>query len=554
MKKKYLASAVLSTTFLLGFITVSDAAVIGPLSSQSNGHSKTAASDNVWNENANVPLFVKEKFANEQEKTNADNALDYLSGHSGKNGIENANKNLKVNDVQEDDLGMTHVRFDQVKNGVKVEGAEVVVHYNEDKEPVSANGYHNPKAAEENIDTTPELTNEKAIDIAKSSVNAPKDMAYEPEAELVIYPFDDQHYLAYKVNVTYLGDEPANWFIMVDAKNGQVIDQYNTIASIDGDFHKGVGTGYWGDQRELHTTRVTQPRQSTSFVLQDDSHDGLEGIYTYDADIDELVTNQSASWKDEDLRPAVDAHYNSEQVYDYYLEEHGRNSLDDEGMPIISYVNYGDDFNNAFWNGRHMTYGNGDGSYMVPLSAGLDVAAHEMTHGVITHSANLVYRNQPGALNEAFADIFGALVDEEDWEMGEDIMGPDAVADGRESLRSLSNPSKYDVDEEYVPYGNGEGKYPSHMDEYYDLPEDLDNGGVHINSSIINHAAYITGEQIGKDKMGQIYYRALTVYLTPTSDFSHAREAIVQSAADIYGEGSEEQQAAADGFDQVGIY
>lgn len=201
-----------------------------------------------------------------------------------------------------------------------------------------------------------------------------------------------------------------------------------------------------------------------------------------------------------------------------------------------------------------MTYGDGDGSYMVPLSAGLDVAAHEMTHGVITNSANLQYRFQSGALNESFADIFGALIDSEDWEVGEDIMGPGAKADGRVSLRSLSDPSKYPVKADYVPYGDGKGNYPSHMDEYYDLPRSLDNGGVHINSSITNHAAYLIGEKIGKEKLGQIFYRALTVYLTPTSDFSDARRAIVQSAADIYGEASAEAKATAEGFDSVGIY
>ncbi|WP_010529110.1 M4 family metallopeptidase [Lentibacillus jeotgali] len=547
MKKKYFASVFLTTAFLLGSVSVSEASVISP------SDNANITSDKAWNENANVPFFVKERFAQNHNKNNASNALDYLAKNKNKTGIQNVQENLEATDVQKDDLGMTHVRFNQVKNGVKVEGAEVIVHYNGDNEIVSTNGSHNPQIAKQTIATTPELTSEKAIEIATSSVNAPNNMNYDPESELVIYPFNGNTHLAYKVNVTYLGDQPANWFVMVDAKNGKVIDQYNTIATADGSFHKGVGTGYWGDQRKLHTTRVTQPRESTSFVLQDESHEGLEGIYTYDSDTGELVTNQSSSWKAENLRPAVDAHYNSEKVYNYYMEEHGRNSLDDEGMPIISYVNFGTDFNNAFWNGRHMTYGNGDGSYMVPLSAGLDVAAHEMTHGVITHSANLVYRNQPGALNEAFADIFGAIVDEEDWEIGEEIMGPEAVADGRVSLRSLSDPGKYNVDEDYVPYGNGEGKYPSHMDEYYDLPSNLDNGGVHINSSIINHAAYITGQQIGKDKLGQIYYRALTAYLTPTSNFSHARQAVVQSAIDIYGEESEEHQAAADGFDQVGI-
>ncbi|MFP3488349.1 M4 family metallopeptidase, partial [Staphylococcus sp. SIMBA_130] len=130
---------------------------------------------------------------------------------------------------------------------------------------------------------------------------------------------------------------------------------------------------------------------------------------------------------------------------------------------------------------------------------------------------------------------------------------PAAVADGRTSLRSLSDPSKYPVGAAYVPYGNGEGKYPSHMDEFYDLPRHLDNGGVHINSSIINHAAYLTAQDIGREKLGQIYYRALTQYLTPNSDFSDARQAIIQSAIDIYGEGSAEVEASAGGFDSVGI-
>lgn len=132
-------------------------------------------------------------------------------------------------------------------------------------------------------------------------------------------------------------------------------------------------------------------------------------------------------------------------------------------------------------------------------------------------------------------------------------MGPDAKEDGRVSLRSLSDPSKYPVNAAYVEYGDGEGNYPSHMDEFYDLPRSLDNGGVHINSSITNHAAYLIGEEIGKGKLGQIFYRALTVYLTPTSNFSEARKLIVQSAADIYGEGSAEEKATAKGFDDVGI-
>jgi Zn-dependent metalloprotease len=131
-------------------------------------------------------------------------------------------------------------------------------------------------------------------------------------------------------------------------------------------------------------------------------------------------------------------------------------------MAIISRVHYGTNYNNASWNGRWMTYGDGDGEFMTSLSAGLDVAAHEMTHGVISNSANLVYRNQSGALNESFADVFG------DWEMGEDIMAPAAKAEGVTVLRSLSNPNSVVVsNEQRRAYSTNGGVYPDHMDEFY---------------------------------------------------------------------------------------
>jgi len=324
----------------------------------------------------------------------------------------------------------------------------------------------------------------------------------------------------------------------------------------------GSGLGVLGEHRTLHISHENDPSKGgTVFELADTSHSGMNGIFTYDLknqwsgsrELGDLFTDKDASWTDDYQKPAVDAHYNSEQVYNFYKKEFGRNSIDGNGMAIISRVHYGQDYNNAFWNGQVMTYGDGDGKFFIPLSAGLDVAGHEMTHGVTSHSAGLLYRNQSGALNEAFSDIFGTLIDSDDWEVGEDVMAPEAKASGRTSLRSLSDPSKYPVGEDYVPYGDGSGMYPSNMSQYYNLPLNLDNGGVHINSSIINHAAYLTGVKIGKEKLGQIYYRALTVYLTPTSNFSDAKQALIQSAVDLYGEGSPEAQATEDGLNQVGI-
>jgi len=558
LKKKFIVPVVLSSALLVGSIPVSS--VFAKPVNSSEVSSVQASKE--WNKKASVPVFVKERFAEKFPSSTPSNALNYLKKNEVKTGIKNPGKNLKVKDTQTDELGMTHVRFNQSINGVNVEGSEVIVHFNKDNEVVSVNGRVNQTIADDAVDTTATLSIDAALKTALSSVKAPEELTYEPTAELVVYPFEGENHTAYKVNVNFMGDEPGNWFVFVDAKTGKVIDKYNGLMHADEmKTQKGAGIGVHGEHRELHITQVKEPNAGTKFALADYSHENLGGIVTYDAHNDNTSSNDtlyvgnSAAFIGDYDRALVDAHYNSEKVYEYYLNEHGRNSLDGEGMAIISRVHYGNNYNNASWNGRWMTYGDGDGKFMISLSAGLDVAAHEMTHGVITHSANLVYRNQSGALNESFADVFGALVDDSDWEMGEDIMAPEAKANGTAVLRSLSNPNGVVVaNEERRSYSTNGGVYPDHMDEFYNMPTSVDGGGVHVNSSITNHAAYLIGQEIGREKLGQIYYRALTVYLTPNSDFSDARQAVVQSAIDIYGEGSAEEAAVHSGFDAVGIY
>ncbi len=508
-------------------------------------------------------IFLTEKSGEQFAVSSASNALKYLQKNEEKTGIQNASKNLKMKEVVKDELGMTHVRFNQVKNGIPIEGSEVIVHFSEENQVASVNGRLNESSSIESVGASAAINPQKALDAAKAAVNAPEEFTYEPTAELVIYPFEGKLYTAYKANVNFMGDSPGNWFVYIDAQTGEIIDKYNAIMHADEiKTQKGVGLGVHGALREIHISKVKEPKSGSKFALADYSHENLEGIFTFDSKNDGNTSNDtlyignSASFKSDYDRAAVDAHYNSEKVYEYFLNEHGRNSLDGEGMAIISYVHYGQNYNNAFWNGAWMTYGDGDGQFMTSLSAALDVAAHEMAHGVISKTANLVYRDQPGALNESFADVFGALVDDSNWEIGEDIMAPAAKADGMTRLRSLSDPNSIVVtNAQRAAYAPDERKvYPDHMDEYYHMPRNVDNGGVHVNSSIPNHAAYLIGQEIGREKLGQIYYRALTVYLTPTSQFSDARRAIVQSAVDLYGEGSAEEAAVNKGFDAVGIY
>ena len=196
-----------------------------------------------------------------------------------------------------------------------------------------------------------------------------------------------------------------------------------------------------------------------------------------------------------------------------------------------------------------MVYGDGDGTTFISLSGGLDVVAHELTHAVTSSSSNLVYQNESGALNEAISDIFGTLVEfyknnNPDYLIGEDIYTPGTAND---ALRSMSDPTKY-----------GD---PDHYSKRYTGTSD--NGGVHTNSGIINKAAYllaaggthygVTVTGIGNDKVGAIYYRANTVYLTSSSTFSQARAALVQAAADLYGATSAEVNSVKKSYDAVGV-
>nr|WP_232345388.1 M4 family metallopeptidase [Paenactinomyces guangxiensis] len=513
-----------------------------------------------------TPEFVSGVLSDRQAGSNAETAVAFLERNRDFFRMKNPESDLKVKGTEKDVLGMTHVRFQQMKNHVPVDGTEVLVHFDAGNVVRTVNGSFDSKIDKMTFDTTADISKESALATAKEAVAAPEVLSYKPTVELVVYPFKEDYYLTYKVNVNFLGQSPGNWFVYVDAKTGKVVDKYNALMDA-GQLKpaRGSGIGVKGNHRILNISHKNVPGDHTgsTFYLHDISLPAMDGILTYDFKNQwrsdtiplpgELFTDKDAAWKDDYQRAAVDAHYNSKMVYDYYLKEHGRNSIDGKGMAIKSTVHYGQDYNNAFWNGYQMTYGDGDGKFFIPLSAGLDVAAHEMTHGVTTHSAGLLYRFESGALNEAYSDIFGALIDADDWEVGEDIMAPDAITSGRTSLRSLENPNKYKVNEAYWQYGDGSGTYPSHMSQFYHLPITLDNGGVHVNSSIINHAAYLTGKQIGKEKLGKIYYRTLTMYLTPDSNFKDARIATIQAATDLYGTDSAEVQAVAAAFDQVGI-
>ncbi|MER2536061.1 MAG: M4 family metallopeptidase [Rhizobiaceae bacterium] len=243
-------------------------------------------------------------------------------------------------------------------------------------------------------------------------------------------------------------------------------------------------------------------------------------------------------------------------TYDCYKEVFGRNSLDDNGMQLISSVHFGRRFQNGFWNGFQMAYGDGDGQIFLRFTKSLDVVAHELTHGVITHSSNLVYQDEPGALNESFADVMSAIVvqwdrkqsvDEADWLMGNELMGP-ALGGTARAFRVFDEGKAY---ENHPVLGTD--RQPKHIRDKYTGTQD--NGGVHINSGIPNHAFYRVAKKLGGNSWeaaGQIWYETL-LSLRSTSDFRHCAETCLQVARKNYGTGSAEEQAVIEGWQAVGL-
>ena len=228
-------------------------------------------------------------------------------------------------------------------------------------------------------------------------------------------------------------------------------------------------------------------------------------------------------------------------TYAFYRDVYGRDSIDGEGMELVSSVHYGVRYENAFWNGVQMVYGDGGDQLFVEgaFTRALDVIAHELTHGVTQYTAALEYSLQPGALNESFSDVFGVLVkqyaawqraDPEDskWLVGEGTLMPRW---GR-ALRSLKAPGTAWVGD----------RQPATMDGYVDLPDDNDprndNGGVHINSGIPNHAFYLAATAVGGyawETVGRVWYVALTDRLGPTAQFADAATATIEIARDLFG-------------------
>lgn len=255
--------------------------------------------------------------------------------------------------------------------------------------------------------------------------------------------------------------------------------------------------------------------------------------------------------------PALDAHWAMEKTYDFYLTQLSRNSFNNTGGLIKNYVHTDLGFNNAFWNGTAMSYGDGDGSILSPLTS-IDVVGHEFTHAVVTNTANLAYQGESGALNESFADIFGTAIEfygssSPNWTMGENI-----TLISPYYIRSMSNPN------------NGLSSQPDTYTGTYwaNTSSTQDNGGVHTNSGVQNFWYYLlsqggsgtndksnsyTVSGIGMTQATQIAYRNLSYYLTSSSNYTGSYYGSLQAAQDLFGNPSTQYSAVRAAWFAVGI-
>src|SRR5512140_3426032 len=264
--------------------------------------------------------------------------------------------------------------------------------------------------------------------------------------------------------------------------------------------------------------------------------------------------------RDEGSAPVSDVSVNEAYdgaglTYDLYWDIYQRNSLDGNGMRLDSTVHYEQQYDNAFWDGNQMVYGDGDGQLFHRFTLAVDVIGHELTHGVTQFTSNLNYSNQSGALNESVSDIFGSLVKQRqrnqpaadaDWLIGQGLFT--ATVKGV-ALRSMKEPGTAHNDPVL-----GKDPQPGHMRDYVDTTED--NGGVHINSGIPNHAFYLMAVAMGGfawEKAGKIWYVAARDKWNSNTDFQHACDLTYQTAGELYGVGSAEQQGVKYGWDGVGI-
>jgi zinc metalloprotease ZmpA len=487
--------------------------------------------------------------------TAIDRAHRAIGNHAGalRDGAEQA---FSVRDVVTDADGASHVRFDRTYDGLRVLGGDTVVHSD-------TKGTY--RAASLTLRSAPDVSTTPAVDGARAAAIA--GAAPDAQRELVIEGRRGTPRLAWLTTVagTQPDGTPSLVKRTVDARTGEVLvsEETNETAT-------GSGRGLYVGRSAPVPLQTTQ--SGSSFTLVDATRGGARTEDTRNAedlcavffcrfakttpytDADDAWGTGSSSDR---ATAAVDVHYGSAATWDYYRDVFGRTGIAGDGKGALSRVHYGSNYDNAFWQDACfcMSYGDGDGSQFNPL-VGLDVTGHEMSHGVTSHTAALDYEGESGGLNESTSDIFGTMVefhannpdDPPDFEIGEQIT-PDHTP-----LRWMAQPSRDGGSADCwspsvagldVHYSSGVGNH------FFYLLSQGSGTGAYDTSTTCGGAPAVTG--IGNDAAQRIWYRALTVYMTSSTDYAGARKATLQAAGDLYGAGSAQANAVAAAWTAVNV-
>ncbi|WP_020386299.1 M4 family metallopeptidase [Kribbella catacumbae] len=464
-----------------------------------------------------------------------------------------------VRDVILDADGSSHVRMDRSIGGLPVLGGDVVVHQAKDG---TWKGASLSLGRSANVSRTPKVSSATAL--AKGVTGGLK---AEGKPSLVIEARKGAPRLAYLVRSggTQADGTPSHVTTTIDALTGAKLVSEQHVQTVGGD-----GKSLYSGTVAIDTTAVTG-----GFNLTDSTHgngttlDAQNKTDSIWCQIFGIGCPVAAKFLDADnhwgnglntdrASAAVDAHYGAATTFDYFKVNHARNGIFNDGKGVPSRVHYGVNYVNAFWDGKKMTYGDGDGVIAGPLVS-IDVAGHEMSHGVTSATSNLTYSGESGGLNEATSDIFGTTVefyanntnDPGDYYIGEEIMKD------RPALRYMDKPSKDGNSKDcwYSGIGNIDVHYSSGVaNHFFYLASEGSGaktiGGLPHNSSTCNGST-VTG--ITQAKVAKVWYRALTTYFTTGTTYAQARTATLNAATDLYGASSQERAAIAAAWSAVSV-
>lgn len=492
-------------------------------------------------------------------------------------GLVDADRELKQRNGFSDQLGQSHVRFDQFVDGVRVFEGEAISHVDRKGRVTVTDSLRRGLK----VDTNPAISEATAVSIAMSRMSAVG--GYDnPSASLVILPEGERSKstrLTWHVRAFVENDatHPAQYDFFVDAKTGEIAFSFDSLETAKPGSGGGTtavvpatatGRTMWSGDVTIDVNHPT----TTSWTMQDTKRGvgtATSGLGNYTLDMNKrsnggtIVSRSTNSFGDgsrdntDVATAAADAHYGLQMTWDYFKLVHGRNGIDNAGTKTYSRVHYNRNYENAFWSDSCfcMTYGDGASTFYPLVS--IDVAGHEMTHGVTSRTAKLTYSGESGGLNEATSDIFGAAVefyaaspvDQGDWWIGERIWRSNwstgSYVQAR-ALRYMDDPAK-------------DGRSPACWSST------LGSLDVHYSSGPANHMFYLlanggtskcNGQNVNGldiDTAARIWYRALTVYMTSSTNYPQARTAALNAASDIFGASSAERAAVAAAFSGINV-